>query len=151
MAADRGRILEILHDSAMFTDDQISAAIAQVDQSIAVARESSYIAHVAEQNGAVRGFTSHGPVPNSPGAFDLYWIAVDPRFHRRGIGRQLLQFVENEVRRSGGDTLLIETSSSEAYAPTRAFYCDNGYAAISRLKDFHRREDDKVIFCRTLS
>ena len=82
--------------------------------------------------------------------FDLYWIAVDPKQQGQGFGQVLLRFVENEVRRHRGRMLLIETSSKETYAPTLRFYRRSGYDEISRIKDFYRIEDDKVVFCKKL-
>ena len=46
--------------------------------------------------------------------------------------------------------LLIETSSKESYGPTLRFYQRSGYDEISRIKDFYRIEDDKVVFCKKL-
>ena len=68
----------------------------------------------------------------------------------QGIGQLLLRFVENEVRRQRGRMLLIETSSKESYASTMRFYERSGYDEISRIKDFYRIEDDKVVFCKKL-
>lgn len=151
IAADRKRIVEILDAAALFTEDQIEAATRQVDESLENPDRGEYIVHVAEEGGEVRGYTSYGPMPNTDRAFDLYWIAVDPRFHGRGIGKRLLRFVESEVRKQNGATLHIETSSSDAFRTTRDFYRRCGYTEITRIKDFYRLEHDKVIFCRTLS
>jgi ribosomal protein S18 acetylase RimI-like enzyme len=83
--------------------------------------------------------------------YDLYWIAVDPTQQGQGYGQLLLRFVENEVRRQRGRMLLIETSSKQSYAPTIRFYQRAGYDEISRIKDFYRIEDDKVVFCKHLA
>jgi len=40
------------------------------------------------------------------GAFDLYWISVDPNFQGRGIGSKLLNFLEEVVREKGGRMVL---------------------------------------------
>ena len=64
--------------------------------------------------------------------------------------REYEAFVENEVRRQRGRMLLIETSSKESYGPTMRFYERSGYDEISRIKDFYRIEDDKVVFCKKL-
>jgi ribosomal protein S18 acetylase RimI-like enzyme len=85
------------------------------------------------------------------GVYDLYWIAVDPKRQGQGFGQMLLRFVENEVRRQSGRMLLIETSSKRSYAPTIRFYQQAGYREISRIKDFYRIEDDKVVFCKHLA
>ena len=47
--------------------------------------------------------------------------------------------------------LLIETSSKRSYEPTIRFYLGAGYHEISRIKDFYRIEDDKVVFCKQLT
>jgi ribosomal protein S18 acetylase RimI-like enzyme len=83
--------------------------------------------------------------------YDLYWIAVDPKHQGQGLGQLLLRFVENEVKKHAGRMLLIETSSKRSYAPTIRFYQQAGYHEISRIKDFYRIEDDKVVFCKHLA
>jgi ribosomal protein S18 acetylase RimI-like enzyme len=150
MAADRARVEEILSSTRLFTADEIEAAIRQVDESLEMPERGEYIVHVAESAGQLLGYVTYGPAAGR-NVFDIYWIAVDPDYQQQGIGTQLLRFVENEVRRQNGVTLLIETSSSDAYSATRAFYQRRGYEEISRIKDFYRLEHDKVIFCRTLS
>jgi ribosomal protein S18 acetylase RimI-like enzyme len=99
----------------------------------------------------VQGYVCYGPTPHTDGVFDLYWIAVDPKQQGQGIGQLLLRFVENEVRRQRGRMLLIETSSKESYAPTIRFYERSGYEEISRIKDFYRLANDKVVYCKKLT
>jgi len=98
----------------------------------------------------VQGYVCYGPTPRTEGVFDLYWIAVDPRQQGQGIGQLLLKFVENEVRRQDGRMLLIETRSRPSFAPTLRFYQRSGYDEITRIKDFYRIEDDKIVMCKKL-
>ena len=154
-AVDRARILEILVATTRFSQQEIGWAIDLVDAATDGAR-SEYSVHVLESpdsgpNRMIQGYVCFGPTPRSEGVFDLYWIAVDPRQQGQGLGQLLLRFVENEVRRQHGRMLLIETSSKKSYAPTIRFYQRAGYEEISRIKDFYRIEDDKVVFCKTLS
>jgi ribosomal protein S18 acetylase RimI-like enzyme len=155
LAADRPRIHEILVATARFSEQEISWAMELVDASTDGSR-TEYAVHVLETpdsgpNRMIQGYVCFGPTPRSEGVFDLYWIAVDPRHQGQGLGQLLLRFVENEVRRERGRMLLIETSSKKSYAPTLRFYQRAGYEEISRIKDFYRIEDDKVVFCKTLS
>lgn len=155
VAADRLRILEILAATARFTQQEIGWAMDLVDAANDGAR-GEYSVHVLESpdsgpNRMIQGYVCFGPTPRSEGVYDLYWIAVDPRQQGQGLGQLLLRFVENEVRRERGRMLLIETSSKKSYAPTIRFYERAGYEEISRIKDFYRIEDDKVVFCKTLS
>lgn len=149
---DRNRLLEILIATKRFTDDEIAAAIGQVDHSLRNRNRGDYIVHVAEtltgRGKGVEGYVCHGPTPKSAGVWDLYWIAVDPAAQRKGIGRRLLGFVEEQVKREGGRTLLIETQAKESYRPTLAFYRSCGYTEITRLKDFYRLKHDKIIFSK---
>ena len=146
---DRGRIQQILVATARFTRQEIGWAMELVD--LALAGKPEYEAHVIEvSNGTVQGYVLFGPTPMAEGVWDLYWIAVDPEHQGQGLGQVLLRFVENEVRRQAGRMLLIETSSKRSYAPTVRFYQRAGYLEISRIKDFYRIEDDKVVFSKNL-
>jgi ribosomal protein S18 acetylase RimI-like enzyme len=122
----------------------------------APALPSEYLTYVVDDPASgpqrvVQGFAVYGPTPKAEGVYDLYWIAVHRTQQGRGVGQLLLRFVENEVRRQNGRMLLIETSSKASYAPTIRFYQHNGYEEISRIKDFYRIEDDKVVFCKKLA
>ena len=64
----------------------------------------------------------------------------------------LLSLFAREVRmQHAGLMLMIETSSKESYASTMRFYERSGYDEISRIKDFYRIEDDKVVYCKKLT
>jgi ribosomal protein S18 acetylase RimI-like enzyme len=150
-ATDRDRIHDILIATARFTEEEVRCAIELVDKAITEPERGEYLVHVVEESGAVHGYVCFGATPLTDGVFDLYWIAVDPRQQGQGFGQVLLRFVENEVRRQRGRMLLIETSSKESYGPTLRFYERSGYDEISRIKDFYRVEDDKIVFCKKLT
>jgi len=152
---DRPRIHEILVATGRFNQEEIDCAVDLVRQSVEFPAKRDYVVHVVEEPAdgkpeSVQGYTCFGATPFTDGVFDLYWIAVDPRQQGQGFGRMLLKFVENEVRKANGRMLLIETSSKESYGPTLRFYEKSGYDEISRIKDFYRIEDDKVVFCKKL-
>lgn len=147
---DRDRIHEILVTTARFTRQEVGWAMELVDLVLQQPGRREYVAHVLDDEGRVHGYVLYGPTPMAEGVFDLYWIAVDPARQGQGLGQLLLRFVENEVRRQAGRMLLIETSSKRSYAPTVRFYQRAGYCEISRIKDFYRIEDDKVVFSKSL-
>jgi ribosomal protein S18 acetylase RimI-like enzyme len=151
IAGDRERIHEILIATARFTRQEVGWAMELVDLALAEPSRSEYSVHVLEQWDSVQGYVCYGPTPMTDGVYDLYWIAVDPRQQGQGLGQLLLRFVENEVRRQAGRMLLIETSSKRSYEPTIRFYQRAGYREISRIKDFYRIEDDKVVFSKSLT
>ena len=96
----------------------------------------------------VLGFACYGPRDLTDGVFDLYWIAVDSRTHRNGIGRALLTACEEEVRKAGGRMLVAETSGTPHYESTRKFYSGMGYVMEAIIKDFYTEGDDLAIFVK---
>jgi ribosomal protein S18 acetylase RimI-like enzyme len=152
---DRDRIKDILVATARFTDEEVRCAMELVDSAFEHPERGEYLVYVLDEPDSgpkrqVQGYVCYGPTPLTDGVWDLYWIAVDPKQQGQGIGQLLLRFVENEVRRQRGRMLLIETSSKGSYGPTIRFYTRSGYDEISRIKDFYRIEDDKVVFCKKL-
>ena len=152
---DRDRIHEVLIATGRFNADEVRGAIDLVDQAFDHPERGEFLIHVLEDPDSgprrmIQGYVCFGATPLADGVFDLYWIAVDPKQQGHGFGQVLLKYVENEVRRHRGRMLLIETSSKESYAPTIRFYQRSGYDEISRIKDFYRIEDDKVVFCKKL-
>ena len=148
---DRDRIQAILLATDRFTAEEVRCAMELVDEWLATPEKGDYIVHVADADGVVTGYVCYGPTPLTDGVYDLYWIAVDPRYQGQGFGQELLRFVEDAVGEREGRMLLIETSSKDSYGPTLRFYERAGYDEISRIKDFYRIEDDKVVFCKRLA
>ncbi|HEY3787759.1 MAG TPA: GNAT family N-acetyltransferase, partial [Urbifossiella sp.] len=68
----------------------------------------------------------------------------------RGLGRQLLEFVEADIRARGGRLLLIETSSMPRYEPTREFYRKRGYGIAAQIPDYYTDGDGLVIYSKRL-
>mgnify|MGYP002077999424 CR=1 FL=1 len=97
------------------------------------------------------GFVYFAPVPMTEGTWSLYWIVVAKDQQGRGLGRRLLEFVEEDVRRRGGRLLLIDTSSIEKYVPTREFYRKRGYAVAAHIPDFYADGDGLVVFGKRLT
>jgi hypothetical protein len=58
--------------------------------------------------------------------------------------------VEASVREKGGRILVIETSGTENYAGTRAFYLAAGYRHEATLKDLYADNDDLLIFTKRM-
>ncbi|HEX7192309.1 MAG TPA: N-acetyltransferase [Thermoanaerobaculia bacterium] len=156
---DRERIRQILVATARFSEQEVGWAMDLVDQvldqPIDQHGKGEYLVYVLEEpdsgpKRAVQGYVCYGPTPKTEGVFDLYWIAVHPSQQGLGFGQILLRFVENEVRRQSGRMLLIETRSRASFEPTIRFYERSGYQEITRIKDFYRIEDDKLVFCKKL-
>jgi len=151
MAEDVELVRSLVAGSGMFTtaETDIAAELvrARVDQGAA----SGYEFILAEADGHLIGFACFGPTPGTDHTVDLYWIAVAASFQRCGIGRSLLDQVEAVIRPRGSKHLYIDTSSTQRYAPTRAFYRGLGFRRMAELPDFYRAGDGKVIMRKVLS
>jgi len=147
----RGRAYEILQKTDMFTLAEISVAMELIDTFLFNEEQKDYMAHVAEDDQAeMCGYVCYGPTPATEGTFDIYWIAVAPERQNQGIGTKLLHFVEQEITRQNGRLIVIETSSQSKYAATLSFYQRNRYGLESRIADFYRPGDDRLIYIKHL-
>jgi len=145
-AQDRQPILELLKQTGMFTERELSIALELVDTVLTTPGQQDYIIYVYEADKEVLGYYCVGPTPATVGTFDLYWIAVTPSEHGRGIGGTLDRHAEMLIRSLGGRLILAETSSQAKYKKTHKFYLRRGYAELSRIKDYYRSGDDLVVY-----
>lgn len=149
---DRSTVLEIIHSTGVFTPDEILVARELIDITLGRPEQKDYNIVVAEaEGGRVVGYLAFGPTPLTEGTYDLYWMAVRSGEQGRGYGRELVAWLESEVRKSGGRMILIETSSQPKYEKTRRFYAGLGYHEISRLPDFYKKGDDRITFVKYFS
>ncbi len=151
---DRSQIERIIISSGKFTEEETRTALELVDEALEKGEESGYIIKVLDvgkEPSIVQGYACYGPTPLTQGVYDLYWIVTDPAVQGRGLGRQLLEDVEEDIVKRGGRMLLIETSSQETYAPTIRFYKRAGYELVARIKNFYRIGDDKLVFSKELT
>jgi ribosomal protein S18 acetylase RimI-like enzyme len=148
--ADRDAVRKIVQNTGFFHDGEVDVAIELVDDSLAHGHDSGYRFVFAEIDNAVVGYACYGPIACTAASFDLYWIAVDPRFQRQGIGRALMTAVESRVADAGGEQIYIDTSGRSQYAPTRAFYERHSFRCAARLADFYAAGDDRLIYVKVL-
>ncbi len=96
------------------------------------------------------GFLCYGETPLTEGVYDLYWVAVDPKIHGKGVGKELLSCLEGLLITKGARVLLVETSSRSIYEKARIFYEHNGFTEEARVHDFYSVGDDKIIYRKVL-
>lgn len=148
--SDVAAVRDLVTRTGVFTPDEISIAAELVEDRLADGDASGYHFVIAERAGNFTGFACFGPIAGTESAFDLYWIAVDPGEQGGGVGRALLEQAEAAMRAMGASRHYAETSSTEAYAPTRAFYLATSFREVARIADFYRPGDGKVIYERVL-
>ncbi len=149
---DRWTVLEIIQTAEMFTPDEIAVAAELIDIYLDQPQQRDYCLVVAEaEAGRIVGYMSYGPTPLTEGTYDLYWMAVASGEQGRGYGRELVNWLEEEVGAAGGRMILIETSSQPKYEKTRRFYTGLNYHEVSRIPDFYRRGDDRITYVKYLN
>ena len=77
-------------------------------------------------------------------------MAVSPEAQGRGHGKALVRWLERRIAELGGRLIVIETSSTPHYEPTRKFYLGLGYRETARIPDFYQSGDDRVIYTKRL-
>ena len=132
-----------------FTPDEVACA-REVFGLAAKSGNRDYVALVAVAGARVVGAVAYGQTPMTVGTYDLYWIACEPALQRRGVGGTLLRAAEADLRLRGGRLVRVETSGTQAYQATRAFYQHFQYRETARLSEFYRPGDDLVIFTKRL-
>jgi ribosomal protein S18 acetylase RimI-like enzyme len=149
---DRARLYSMLMESQAFTPEEIKVATELIDiVSTDLNQEDYRIACMANDEDQAIGYICYGPVPMTQGAFDLYWIVVDPRVQGQGVGSKLLHFLEEVVRERKGRMILIDTSSIPQYEKTQKFYSRHGFREVARIPDYYHPGNDRITFCKTIS
>lgn len=73
-------------------------------------------------------------------------FGVDPNIHGKGIGKALLAYTENEVKKMGATLMALHTASK--MAPQVGFYYKMGFYIHSTT---HSRGYTRALFCKELN
>lgn len=139
-----------MRQTKVFTGTEVQCALELIDIYLNVAGQKDYIISCAvNANDQPIGYVCYGPTPLTDQTYDLYWIAVDPEWHRRGVGDLLIEHVEQMLLPSGR-LLLIETSSLAKNEAARRFYLRHHYHEVARVPDFYTDGDDRIIYAKRL-
>jgi ribosomal protein S18 acetylase RimI-like enzyme len=149
--ADGSQIESITVRAGVFSQEEVECVRELWEEYLTLGSECcGYYFIVYRDGDQVLGFACYGPRDLTDGAFDLYWIAVDPTARCAGVGRTLLTASENAARTMGGRMLIAETSGTPHYEPARKFYFGMGYENEARIKDFYTIGDDLMIFIKRI-
>jgi len=147
--SDKSVVMELIEATAFFRREEVHVAEELIDVYLNHPDQKDYDVVVIEgDEHEVAGYLTWGGTPMAVGTYDLYWMAVSPRHQGKGYGRKLVEWMEAHVKEIGGRLIIIETSSTPIYEPTRRFYLGLNYREIARIPDYYQDGDDRVIYIK---
>ncbi len=106
---------------------------------------------MALESDTLAAYVCFGKTSMTQSTYDLYWLATCPDFRKRGVARDLVSALLDQLgKRTVGGLVRVETSSREAYSGTRAFYLALGFDETACVPRFYAPDDDLIIFTKTL-
>lgn len=148
---DREPLTHLVSSVGVFSPEDTSCALELIESALKdETRSGDYRILVAELGGELAGYICYGPTPMTQSTWDLYWLATNPRFQRRGVAAALCQAMEDELRKAGGRLVRVETSSTEGYGAAQRFYESHGYPEACRIPGFYNPTDDLIIMFKRL-
>lgn len=147
---DRASVLGLLEKTGFFRPDELKIAAEVYDEAIAAGSDGDYQSFVAFKVQETIGWICFGPTPCTLGTYDIYWLGVDPNCQKAGVGRSLVQYACQQIKNRTGRLVVVDTSGSRRYEPSRCFYEKLGFVRAAQIADFYAIGDDKVIYIKRL-
>jgi ribosomal protein S18 acetylase RimI-like enzyme len=91
---------------------------------------------VAVEAGCIAGFVAVRFHEGSLG--EIYMIAVDPDYQRRGIAMVLTEFAVARMKEAGMQIAMVETGGDPGHAPARAAYEKAGFRVLPLARYFKK-------------
>lgn len=140
-------VRRLVRSSGFFNAVEVLVAVELVRERLAHGEEESgYRFLFADSRGRTAGYACYGPCERQPGWFDLYWLVVEDRLRGRGVGGMLLDAVALRARAEAARGLIVETSGTDLYAPSRGFYEAHGFRVERVVRDHYSLGDDMVVY-----
>ena len=149
--ADTDALVALTEGTGFFKPFELDTLREVLDDYHAGAGDEGHRAFAWDEGGRVLGYVYFAPAVMTDRSWYLYWIAVEKGQQGRGLGGKLLAFVEAEIRKADGRLLLIETSTTPHYDPTRRFYRKYGYALAATIADYYADGDGMAVFLKRIT
>ncbi len=106
---------------------------------------------VAVEGEDVFGFVTIKPFNKK--ALEILWMAVRREHRGKGIGTELLRFVEEWAGERGFEVLFVKTSGDLSYKPydgTRRFYERRGFIEVALIDPYPQWGEPALIYVKCL-
>ena len=91
---------------------------------------------VATESGGPVGFVAVKMHSETFG--EIYMIAVDPDYQRRGIASRLTEFALDWMKKKGVSVAMVDTGGDEGHGPARATYEKAGFGLLPVARYFKK-------------
>jgi len=144
---DLGDLKMVIESSGLFPSDLLDDMIADFFENPET--QDIWLTKIMNEKSVAIVYCA--PERMTEGTYNLYLIAVHKEVQGTGIGRELMGYIENQLRSQGKRILLVETSGLPEFELPRKFYdkCDYNREAV--IRDFYRDGEDKVVFWKKLN
>lgn len=82
--------------------------------------------------------------------WNMLIIAIDNNVQGKGLGRQLVAHLEQQLREQKQRMLMIDTSSDAQFKSTQQFYKNFGYKHVAAIPNYWMKGEDKITFIKQL-
>lgn len=144
-------VLALARETAVFTTKEVEVVKELLKAELENLAQNDYHSLVFEEGDQMLGFACYGPTPMTEGTYDLYWLFVDPKHQRLGVGSALLGEIEKGIRRAKGRMLIADTSSTRPYLPARRFYQNHGFRKVAEVRDYYCPGDSRFTYVKQFS
>ena len=148
--SDRDALVSIIERTANLTREEKDCAFELLQIYLSDPGQRDYCFITALKDGEPAGYACYGDRTLAQGVYDLYWIVVDEALKGSGIGRALVEKIQELLCSLGARMLVAETSGLPAYGAARGFYLKCGFSEEARINDFYKPDDDIVFFVKRL-
>lgn len=113
--------------------------------------ESEEIWFTASENSIPVAIGYCAPEKLTEGTFNLYAIGVRKDMQGKGVGKVMMNYLEEQLKLKGHRILIVETSGTDEFALTRKFYENLEYEKEAVIRDFWQEGDDKVVYRKKIN
>ena len=136
----------ILDNTGLFPSEMLEDMISDYFEN----SDSTDIWFTVEVDGQPISIAYCAPERMTEGTYNLYAIAVHGTQQGRGVGKQMMQYIEDLLRAQGHRILIVETSGLTDYDLTREFYRKCQYTEEATIREFYAKGEDKIVFWKKL-
>lgn len=147
---DRPEVMKLAEASGLFKPNELEAVGEVLDACLT--GENGPDQHwIAFDQGELLAVAYYAPEQMSDRVWNLFFIAVRPDQKGKGLGKQIIQYVEESLAGRGERLLIVETSGLASFEDTRAFYRSCGFEQAGSIRDYYGPGDAKVIFIKDIA